>query len=161
MRSKLFWLGWFAVLAFILGLGSLPGSAAPQIKQVVAADPWAVTSEDDNAAILTYLSTTGDVAVKVRAAIRADRLKVKARVPAVEVQPEADAVPSRIMVDRINDDLTTSKHVLDLAAYDSVDFAADGRVVFGIGGFNVVKVKGTAALGEHLKGYYKYADVSK
>jgi len=65
--------------------------AEPQAQRpkATAVDVWAVTTDDDNTAQLTYLATSGDSVTKLRAAIRRDRELVKARVDILREPPAA------------------------------------------------------------------------
>jgi hypothetical protein len=143
-----------------LVLFALPVLAEPQARpKATAADPWAVTQEDDNTAILTFLSTTGDNTAKVRAAVRVDRERVKARVG----EAPATAKPSTwIYLDgRDNDGKPTGKTLIDLSRVTSADIPiGDGNIVLYETGFATVRTPKTPALEAHLRAHFAATDLS-
>jgi len=155
-----------AVVLCLTALYTLPvvtlvaiGPPQAQRPKASAVDPWAVTQEDDNTAILTFLSTTGDNTAKIRAAVRVDRERVKARVGEIAPAPK----PSTwIYLDgRDNDGKPTGKTLIDLSRVTSADIPpGDGNIVLYETGFATVKTPKTPALEAHLRAYFGPVDLS-
>lgn len=143
--------------AFIATIVGVPLAVATfaQAVRPVAVDPWSVTSEDDTAANLTYLSTPGSQVVKVRAVIQADRLRVKARVGAETARPAR-----RVWLDRAEEGKIVGRQLIDLDVYTSVDIpTGDGDILFYESGFATARAPKTPAVESHLRAYYGAADL--
>lgn len=115
----------------------------------VAPDPWAVTTEDDTAANLTYLSTPGSQTAKVRAVIQADRARVKSRVGSA-----APAASRRVWLT-----VDGGQTLIDLDVYTSVVVGAT-EVEFRESGFTTLRVPRSDGLVAHVRAYFGAVDLS-
>ncbi len=145
-------------LAIMIGVGvdHVQAQARPK---ATAADVWAVTQEDDNTAILTFLSTTGDNTAKVRAAVRVDRERVKARVgeaPATVVKPRW------IYVDNRNENgALIGKTLVDLSVITKYDIPiGSSDVLLYEGGFVTVRTPATPEIKAFLNQHFGATDLS-
>jgi len=137
----------------------LPVVAEPQSRpKATAADPWAITQEDDNTAILTFLSTTGDNTAKVRAAVRVDRERVKARV----VEAPAVVKPRWILVDNRNENgALIGKTLVDLNVITKYDVPSGlSDVLLYVGGFVTVRTPATPEIKAFLAQHFAATDLS-
>lgn len=139
------------IVAVVAGsmIGMLGHAYSQTPVRPVTTDPWGITTEDDNIANLTYLSTAGGQAAKIRAMIQADRARVKSRV-AVET-----ARPSR----RVWIDTADGKVLIDLDVYTSIVIGA-AEVEFRESGFATLRAPKTDALVAHVRAYYGGVDLT-
>jgi hypothetical protein len=108
-----------------------------------APDPWAVTADDDAAALDVYRRAAGNLDDKLRSAVKADRLRVKSRVVAETARPAR----------RVWLDTTDGKALIDLNVYTSVVIGAT-EVEFRESGFTTLRVPRSDAVVSHLRAYY-------
>lgn len=125
-----------AVVAIVVGASQAP-------PRPVAVDPWAITTEDDTAANLTYLSTPGSQTAKVRAVIQADRARLRTRVGSA-----APTASRRVWLA-----VDGGQTLIDLDVYTSVVVGAT-EVEFRESGFTTLRVPRTDGLVAHVKAYY-------
>lgn len=120
-----------------------------QAVRPVAVDPWSVTSDDDTAANLTYLSTPGSQTVKVRAVILADRARLRTRVGSA-----APTASRRVWLA-----VDGGQTLIDLDVYTSV-VVGTTEVEFREGGFATLRTPRSDGLVAHLRAYYGGVDLS-
>lgn len=139
-------------LAFITTVIGVPLAVATfaQAVRPVEPDPWSITAEDDAAVLDVYRKAAGNLDDKLRAAVKADRARLKSRV-VVE-----SAKPSR----RVWLDTSDGKALVDLDVYTSV-IITDKEVEFRESGFTTLRAPKTAALTAHLRAYYGAVDLAE
>lgn len=149
-----------AVVLCLAALFTLPVIAEPQARpKATAADPWAVTTEDDVMVLDVYRRAAGNLDDKLRAAVRVDRERVKARVGEAPATPK----PSTwIYLDgRDTDGKPTGKTLIDLSRVTSADIPiGDGNIVLYETGFATVRTPKTSALEAHLRAHFAATDLS-
>lgn len=136
-----------AFVAVIIGVPLAVATFAQAVRPAV--DPWSITSDDDTAANLTYLSTPGSQTAKVRAVIQADRARLKAR---AVVQPAKPARRVWLTVDG-------GQTLVDLDVHTSV-VVGTTEVEFRESGFTTLRVPRTDAVVAHVKAYYGGAELN-
>ena len=112
-------------------------------------DPWSITAEDDAAVLATYRTAAGNLDDKLRAAVKADRARLKAR---VVVQ---SAKPAR----RVWLTVDGGQTLIDLDVYTSVVVGAT-EVEFRESGFTTLRVPRTDGLVAHVRAYYGGVDLN-
>jgi len=147
-----------ACLAIMIGVGvdHVQAQARPK---ATAADPWAVTTEDDVMVLDVYRRAAGNLDDKLRAAILEDRKRVKARVGEA---PAASKPSTWIYLDgRDQNGAPTGKTLIDLSRVTSVDIPIwEGNIVLYETGFATVKTPKTPALEAHLRTHFAATDLS-
>lgn len=131
-----------AVVAIVVGASQAPPRPAEP-------GPWSITAEDDAAVLATYRTAAGNLDDKLRAAVKADRARLKAR---VVVQ---SAKPAR----RVWLTVDGGQTLVDLDVYTSV-VVGTTEVEFRESGFTTLRVPRTDAVVAHVKAYYGGAELN-
>jgi hypothetical protein len=144
-----------------LVLFALPVVAEPQAQRpkATAADPWAVTTEDDVMVLDVYRRAAGNLDDKLRAAILEDRKRVKARVGET---PAAAVKPRWILVDnRDQNGALIGKTLADLSVITKYDIpTGSSDVLLYEGGFATVRTQATPEIKAFLAQHFAATDLS-
>ena len=132
-------------LAFVATIIGVPLAVATfaQAVRPVEPDPWSITAEDDAAVLDVYRKAAGNLDDKLRAAVKADRARLKAR---AVVQPAKPARRVWLTVDG-------GQTLIDLDVYTSVVVGAT-EVEFRESGFTTLRVPRSDGLVAHVRAYF-------